>query len=44
MSSFVGLVLLAGLVFGGVYLYLKVERLDQEIAKQKEKLADDDVE
>ena len=34
MSVCIGLILFFGLIGGGVFLYLKVERLEQEIAKQ----------
>ena len=32
----IGFALLIGIVVGGFYLYYKVERLDREIARQRE--------
>jgi hypothetical protein len=34
MGMCIGIVLLFSLISGGVYLYFKVQRLEQEIAKQ----------
>lgn len=36
MGTFLGIILLFGIIGGGIYLYYKVERLDREIARQKE--------
>jgi hypothetical protein len=41
MTTFIGFVLLLGVIVGGLYLYQKVERLDREIAAQREKTASD---
>jgi hypothetical protein len=35
MTHTVGLLLLIGIIIGGVYIYYKVERLNQEIIKQQ---------
>ncbi len=34
MTTCIGCMLLFGVIAGGIYLYQKVERLDQEIARQ----------
>ena len=36
METVVGMGLLLGITIGGVYLYIKVERLDREIARQRD--------
>jgi hypothetical protein len=36
MSGCIGVFLVLSIVLGGTYLYFKVERLDREIARQKE--------
>ncbi len=47
MTTYIGLLLLLGIIVGGVHLYFKVERLDQLIARQnagQRAEADDDPE
>ena len=42
MTMCVGLLLFFSLIAGGVFLYFKVQRLEQEIAKQNTSMEGDD--